>query len=352
MPTTNDLLGLRGVAERAIAYRFDLLDRDEILIGELHPDRDNTPTITHDTSRLIQRDMSNLNLTPVERLGVNTASDRVRPNLLLEDGSEFPLGVFLFADPTRTRHSYGLPLAATLLDKGIILDQPSEHSFSVPGNRDIRIEIQTLLAMFAISSTIENTGGRTGTAMTWPPNTTWARILSDLCLVGGYFPPFFDHVGVCRVTAKIDPGNVDPVVVYSAGANIYAVAPPVENDDLLRAPNRFVMVGTDATQTEVFGVYDLPAGAPNSFAARGFRITEVVTQQGLASPTAAALAARVYAESRSIFDYVTFSGPPDPRHDSNTVVEYLGQRWLELSWSLTLAPVGPHSHTLRKVYQS
>lgn len=353
MPTTADLLDLRGIGQRATSYRFELLDLRENVIGEIHPDRDNTPTITQDSTRFIQRDMQNLNLTPTERAEVNTFSDRVRPNLVLENGAEFPLGVFLFADPSRPRYSYGLPLSSSLLDKGFILDQPLSNATSVRAGTPVREAILQLINPLglAVDFSVENSGAVTGAAMTWAPGASRAQVLSDLCLVGAYFAPYFDNHGVGRIRVRPTAANAVTDVVYADGRNIYA-GTPLESDDLLRAPNRFTVIGNDAAAgaLPIVGTYDLPADAPHSFYNRGFRVIAIKQQQGLANNGAAAQAARVFADTQSVFEYVTFDGPPDPRHDGNSIVEYMGERWLEVSWSMVLGPAGPMTHQIRKVY--
>jgi len=163
-------------------------------------------------------------------------------------------------------------------------------------------------------------------------------------------PPFFHHTGHCHVHQFIDPETRAVQVAYEDGLNIYA-ASPVESSDLLRTPNRFVIIGTDPkTSGPIVGIYDVPATSPFSFFNRGIRVVQVVDQQGIETASAAATAVRNYALSRQVFEYVSFLGPPDPRHDGHTIVEFRGERWLENLWSLPCTPYGPMSHTLQKVY--
>lgn len=351
MPITADLASLHGIGLRATSYRFDLLDNDEAVIGALHPVRDEglTPVITHDRSRLIMRDMTNLNLAPDETAHVNPLSDRVRPWMLLEDGSEHPLGVFIFAEASAPHYSYGRTLSSSLVDKSIILDQPLDHSVSVSAGWYVRPIILALFAEVDVDVAVDSSGVTFGGPMSWAAGTSRMQVIVDLCTVAGYMPPFFHHTGVCHVHQFIDPDDHDVDVSYGEGHNIYA-ASPVETNDLLRTPNRVVMVGNDANNTPVVGSYDVPAGSPFSFEVRGFRVVEVIQQQGLESNATAAAAARTYALTRHVFEHVSFSGPPDPRHDGHTVVDYLGEHWLESQWSLPLTAHGPMTHTLQKVY--
>jgi hypothetical protein len=361
VPTTSDLLALRGVAQRSTSYSFELVDKDERRIGDLHPmAAEQTPTITHDSSRGVMRDMANFNLTPQDQAAVNTLTDRVRPSMLLEDGATFPLGVFLFLDASNPRYSYGSPLAASLVDKGILLDQPIEHSVSLAAGQMVRTLIVNLLADIDIASTVEGSASVLANPLSWPAGVSRLRVISDLCTAGGFLPPFFNHAGVCNVVA---PANLDeltgitghafaprtPVIDYADGSNIYA-ASPVSTNDLLTAPNRYIVIGNDVNAQPVVGVYDVPAGAPYSAYARGFVVAKVIDQQGIANKAAADYAAKAYGIAQQVHEYVTFAGPPDARHDGFSIVTFDGLRWLEQSWSLPLTAVGPMTHTLRRVY--
>lgn len=350
MPLTTDIVSVKGIGQRALAYRFDVLDNTDTKIGEVTPYRDEgTPTITQDTTRGVQRDMANLNLAPSDRAAINPLSDRIRPVLVLEDGATWHLGTFLFADSSTTLSSWGEPLTASLVDKTLIVDQPFEHSFSVASAHSVRLAMLTLVEDLGLTVIAESNAATVGAPMTWAPGTSRLQILSDLAAAGGYLPPYFDREGRCRIRVEIDPATTTPDVVYSEGANVFAGS-VFSSDDLLRTPNRYVVIGTDANNEPIFGVSDVSAGAPFSYANRGFRVVEVVHQQGIEDSAAARVAARVLALSRAIYETTTFAGPPDPRHDAYTVVDFLGERWLEQQWSLPLTAAGPMMHTVRKVY--
>jgi len=354
MPQTHDLLDLRGVSQRASAYRFEVLDNAERLIGEVNPARDDlTPVITHDTSRTIVRDMANLNLTPVDRASVNPLSDRLRPIMVLEDASEHPLGVFLFADASNPRYSYGETLSGTLVDKGLILDQAMDRTVGVQSDADVRGVVVDILDELGLASVVESATATVGAPMAWPGGTSRTQIITDLATNVGWHPPWFDHDGVCRVQRIVDPDAVEPEVVHEH--SVYA-ATTVTTSDLLHAVNRTIAISSDSAAQAFVGVYDVPAGAPHSFHARGFRIVEVFNVQGIGSQSQIDEAARTLAlstgshrKAETFVEHVSFAGPPDPRHDGYTVMEVFDLRWVEESWSLPLSPSGPMAHTLRRV---
>lgn len=353
MPQTSALLDLAGIGQRAVAYRFDLLNNQDRLIGELHPvSGEGTPTITHDTSRAIVRDVSPLNLSPVDAAAVNPLTDRVRPVMLLEDGSEHPLGIYLFGDASTPMWSYGEALSSTLVDKGLILNQAIEKSVGVEAGADVRAVAVQLLADVGIVAVVDApVVWAVGAPMVWPGGTLRWQVLADLATNAGWEPPWFDHLGVCRLQRLVDPEAVEPAVVYDR--NMYAESMVVTNN-LLRAVNRTIAISSDSTQQAFVGIYDVPAGAPHSFYARGFRVTEVFNVQGIGSQAAVDASARTLALStgahratETYVQHLSFQGAPDPRHDGYTVVTAVGRRWMESSWSLPLTPHGPMSHMVR-----
>jgi hypothetical protein len=355
MPHTNTLLNLEGISQRGLGFRFDLLDKDETLIGEITPFRDaSTPVITHDTSRTVMRDMTNLNLSPSDSAAVNPLTERVRPVMVLEDGSEWPFGVFLFADATSAGYSWGNSLNATLVDKGLIIDQPLDHSVSLTPTNDVRAVIVALIEETGVEAIVDTPAVFDGEVMNWPAGTSRAQVITDIGIVIGFMPPWFDHNGVCHVHRTIAPAEMDPVVSYEDGLNIFN-ASIVRTNDMLHATNRWIVISSDTNNVPVVGIYDSPSGLPFSFHARGFRVVEVLNIQGLGSESQANEAARTYALSQpgglseNFVEHVTFTGAPDPRHDGYSVIKFAHEHWLEEFWSLTMAPGGPMVHTLRRV---
>jgi hypothetical protein len=343
---------LDGIAARTTAYRFDLLDNAELLIGELHPARDDlTPVLTHDTTRTIVRDIASFTLTPADAAAVNPLSDRVRPWLILSNGAEFPLGVYLFADASTPQHSYGETIVASLVDKGLILDQAIAATVGVSAGADVRSLAVSLLDEVGLVSVVESAARPVEGPMAWPGGTTRWQVLADLGYNVGWSPPWFDHDGVCRVQQTVDPLNADVEVAYTD--TVYADT-AVGTNDLLHAVNRTIAISSDSVAQAYVGIYDVPSSEPHSFYSRGFYVVEVFNVQGIGSQAAINRAARTLALTtgahrprRPSVEHMTFSGAPDPRHNGYTVVEAFGLRWVEESWTLTMAPVGPMTHVLR-----
>lgn len=350
-----DLLELRP-GQRSTSYRFDLLDNHESIIGALHPvAQDATPLVTFDTTRSVARDMSNFNLVPDEKADVNVLTDRVRPWMVLENGTEYSLGVFVWADEAVPRFGYGDAQTATLVDKGLLLDQPMEQGIKVKSSAKTRQVIKDLLEQVGVDTSVDSPPlalQTAGAPMAWPAGTPRTQVLTDLCAQIGLHPPYFDRNGICRVRTIVDPDLAHVTLTYVDGLNVYS-ASAVATNDLLHAVNRVIAISSDANNQAFVGVYDVPSGLPWSATNRGFVLAEVHNLQGIGSQQQIDEAARALAiggeRARDVFvEHVTFSGAPDGRHDGYEVISYRDFQWLEQAWSLPLTPFGPMTHTMRR----
>jgi hypothetical protein len=352
-PTTEEILNLDGVRCRTDRFRFYLLDRELTPIGELHPDTSSTPQIQNDSSNNTSRRLTSLKLTPSEAADVNTLRDRLRVYMQLQNGHDFLLGTFLWADDSRPERSWGTEQHAELVDFGYILNQPSANAYGFSKGANIMLIIFFLMfrAGFELNdiAVIGDEAARgLADAKAWEPGTTWLQMLTDLGALVGFMPPWFDRNGRCHFDQPPDPELDEPTVPpYGAGTRVIADS-IVHSDDMLSAPNVFSVYdsGTDRIRS---GRYDIPASAPHSYANRGFEIAEVESVQGIDNQTLANRAARNLARSKQAFEWLSFNSTADPRHETLDVIDAFGKRWLETAWSLELRSGGAMQHTMKRV---
>ena len=104
--------------------------------------------------------------------------------------------------------------------------------------------------------------------------------------------------------------------------------------------------GTDRMIT---GRYQIPADAPHSRANRGYTVGRVESAQGLQWYSQANRAAYNLARSAGrAYETLSFTSTADPRHDTWEIIDALGNRWLETSWSLELRSGGAMNHNMRR----
>lgn len=339
------------VRTRREKVRFDLVDATGRKIGEVHPER--KCTISNEGAAQIKRKLTGFTLTPSDTAAVNPLTDRVRPYWVLDDGSEYPLGVFLFAEASTARRSYGDRLTGTLVDQGLILAQEIDRTVGFDAGTSATSAITTVLeyaGFYGVSvaaSTFE-----LGSPVAWPAGqsgTTWAKVLDDLCAKAGAYPAHFDGDGAPVVRTIDNVAEATPVLDYRGRIRAGTI---VDSNDLLIAPNRYLAVDTSATTGAIVGTFDIPDTAPHSANRRGFRITKVVEAPGVGDVAQAAAAAQAaYTSGPVAYATATWTTTPDPRAGTFDVVRlWDGENWLETAWTLPCVAGGAMTHMAKRVF--
>lgn len=352
------LLDFTSVTRRAASWRFLLLDTALKPLGELEVDRGNPPTLSTDTSRAVKRSCSNVTFMPGAIADVDVIRDRVSVTMVLEDGSEWPQGVFLFSDVSRFVFTAGIEIGAVnLVDQLLIVDQQLDQSFALRPGDSITDGIIDLLVPLPVTVVVDPSSAVVSSAqeaISWPAGTSRLRVINELATQVGYHELFFDNDGIGQLHLMPNPESAPDAVVlsYPVGRRTY-FGTVTRSTDLLELPNRFVVVNNGATDVPIFGLYDVPDSAPHSAVNRGFVISHVEQLQGIDTAADAQRAALSLARAwRWAYETVEFVGPPDPRHDTYDVVDFEGTRYLEIGWSLPLQEGADMRHHVRRTYET
>ena len=351
MPTVDQLLDLApGIGQRQATFRFALVDAASgRALGDIQPVR-TPPSRTHDTSRKTCRSMAGLVLDRADTAAVNAVTDRVQVFMVI-GGAEKELGTYVFTDTHRTRTTHGRRGEYGLADLGFVVAQPTESTVGFGAGTNVGTAIATILAAVPSLAGYEVEPGAavTGAPIAWPAGTDRGRILEDLATLGAYLSPYMGNDSVIRVRRSFDPAEAAPSFTFESGGRVRSESIS-ESDDLLEAPNLFVVVDNSNTAAPVVGRYEVPVSAPHSYANRGFWVPQVTDMQGVGTSASADVAARALGLAHTVYQQVTLATPPDPRHDAYDVVAYDGVNWLETAWSLPLIEGGEMTHTLRRAY--
>jgi hypothetical protein len=349
--------------QRSASFRFWLIDGPTgIHKGQIHPLADSTPTLSHDTTRTIARAVD-LALDAATTAQVDTVRDRVRVEMLLA-GQSWPLGTYVFVNNPRQVVSPGRRESSpALMDLMWPIDQQLHTGFAVQesphrkaGVTELRetaeAALRRLLAPFGVEPDMEPSVFTSAGA--WAPGARRGQVIEALALVGDWFSPWFDHHGRLRFVRSFDPAARLPDFDWDANPAVLRDTAITESDDLLAAPNRWVVVsnnsGDEASMAApVVGVYNLPDEAPHSAANRGAVVADVVELQIASAQQANAVAANL-GQRQTLFEQVELATTLDPRHDAYNVIAWDGRVWLEVSWSMQLTAGGEMRHVLRRAY--
>lgn len=342
------------VGQLSATYRFTRFNgtTGEVL-SELHPVRN--ASLSHDTTRTIKRQLQ-LTLGAEDTEAINPITDRVEVFMVFSDGTEFPLGRYMFTDASYELFTSGRLSHVVLNDEMFLVDQQAQNGVDAvalgtglaalgSGVADV---IVNLLQDLPVQFSIEQSSFFS--IQSWTAGTRLGQVLEALSLTGDYFSPWFDNTGVLRFIRAFDPAKRVPDFDWDRGNKIYQ-ATTMDTNNVLTAPNRFVVISNaagDQTQA-VVGVADVPFNTPYSFAQRGFYIPQIVDLQ-LSTIDQAQAVAENLVQRQTIFERTEVVTNPDPRHDSYNVIHWREQNWLEIAWTMALTEGGHMSHVLRKAY--
>lgn len=334
-----------GIGQRSCTFRFQLINGvTGQNLGDITPIR--AATLTHDTTRTIKRQLQ-FPLGVADTAAVNTITDRVLVFMVLADGTEYPLGRYMFTDSSRIFATAGRLGAMALTDEMFLVDQEITQGISGVGQSVIGAIVSTLTGL---PVTFELEPSPFINAQAWGAGTKRGQILEALALTGDFFSPWFGNDYSLHFIRTFDPATRAADIDFDAGNRVLRES-ILETDDLLTAPNRFVVVSNSSADpdTPVVGTADVPVNAPHSIPSRGFVIASTQDLQ-LSEPLQAQAVAQGLVNRQTIFERVSLSTPPDPRHDSYNVIKWQGDLWLELAWSMSLVEGGLMNHVLRKSY--
>lgn len=349
------LNGSAFYGQRSISYLFNLLDGES---GEvrcpIHPSNSSSPTLSHDSASTISRKVQGLTLIADEAEMFRPLVDEIEIFMVIDNFDPFPIGTYLatddikipYSDGVRGHTSYERPLA--LFDRTLAIEAALSDSFDAGGIL-VGEAIKNLIGIYGITDFDIESTDQTSSAG-WPIGAAGTKVLSELATAGGYLKPWFDYTDTLRVVRAINPADEVPSINWDTNKIVISDS-VTETNETVSAPNRFIVISNDTgtSKKSYTGVYDIPASAPHSIAQRGRIVPKIIDAQ-VRSEFQAASYARTIGIQETIAERIDVSTLPDPRHDGFTVVQYLGERWLEIGWSLSLSPGGVMQHTLRRTY--
>lgn len=348
-----------GVGQQTSTFVFELINGTTGAHKQfLTPIRTSAPTLSHDTTRTIKRQLSNFSLGVDDTAAINELTDRVRLSMIIKNVS-YPLGTYVFTDFSKYVRQNGDLANAVLMDQMLIVDQEIDTGFAarfsvqsagvIVLDEEINLMIPRLLDDLPIQYDLAVSPYSSNGS--WGIGTNRGSIVEQLAIDGDYFSPWFGNDGVMHFIRAFDPVSATPQFDWDTGNSVF-LENIIASNDLLDAPNRYIVISNTAipgATTPVVGRYDVPSSAPYSATNRGFVIPKTFTRQISNTLQANTVAANIGLQA-TVFQRMSLNTAIDPRHDSYNVVYWQGENWLELAWSFTCVAGAPMNHILRKTY--
>lgn len=287
---------------RATSWRWEVLDRHEVLLGELAGVQPGGSADWTASASIKGGGQVTIIDAPDEARGdqlvagdLDWLNIRLRPVCTIDGYSrEIPVGVWLPSAPVATWTDLGRTWEVELLDKGSILDGDvwrhptsgrAETYVATAGSNVISLVRTLIIETGELVPAIEvaTSGPTTTRDMVWEAGTTRLKIINDLLDAAGYFSLWVDHAGQYRTTPYAPPAARAPAYVavapFTEGPTS-VMDPAFSHDrDIFSVPNQYVCIGQGSADAEALtsiAVNTDPA-SPYSYLNRGRWVTRVET---------------------------------------------------------------------------
>jgi hypothetical protein len=228
------------IGQRTASFTFELIDGvTGQRLQQLYPYRDSVPTLTHDTGRIIMRQISDIQFDRIDTAVLNPVRNRVRVSMQVA-GTSYPLGTYLFSDSATQQYTSGDEANAGLMDQMFVIDQQIEQSIFFNGTPVYPTALDRVLQNFP-NIVYKAEPSSYLTIGSWTAGTNRGQVLGDLALDGDYFAPWFDNNDVLRFIRAFDPATKIPAFDFDAGNRVSREG-IIRTNDLLTAPNRYVVI--------------------------------------------------------------------------------------------------------------
>lgn len=335
-----------GLGMLSYLLRWDVLSTSLDVVGEIKCT--GRPTIRCNPSANITRQCSGLEMVTGDISEFNVYRMRLRPTLVLEDGTEESMGVFVPVTQNDTT-STGLEMTGlTLPDQDHVLDEDMENSFGIPANGSLTNAMVRLLSEVDVTEYFIQPGGVASDPILWPAGTSRKSILDELATMKGCLPPGFDRDGryVCQPPPDMESGGYDHM--YSL-MNSRIVRDTISKTKNLDVPNTHKVVNTGPTNQSIAASARVDRALPFSVENLGRPRVKVWKMQGVEDSAAAMRIAKMKAASAGAgYAEISFSTHIDPRHDLWNRVMFDTDVYLETGWSMELRVGGRMTHTITR----
>jgi hypothetical protein len=338
---------------RVTLYRFDLLDSQENLIGQLgnvEPGGEVSIDAYSSVKGVGSIRVRDIGVEEVDWLNV-----RIRPWATIQRAGggdpspiEVPLGVYLCAAPVEEWTSEGRAWTVELTDKLSILDQDIASSAPVwspgggvahsgmsafgveVGSNIVEIVLYLIHQTGELTPAIEPSTAVTAAPMVWDIGATRLKIVNDLLDAGNFFSLWVDGMGQYQVTPYVYPTQRTPIyeslLPFSVSETSLMTPEWTRDRDIYSIPNRYVVIGQGDGTTEALvaeAVNDDPL-SPFSVTSRGRAITVVETGVEAVDQAALdAIAARRLSAATSRTTSITVKHAFLPDLTINAVVRFV-----------------------------
>lgn len=340
---------------RKISFRYDLLSKYEMKIGELSSVKG---SVALDSLAEIKR-TGRFTINEIEARDIDFLNDRLRPIVIIDD-KEYRLGTFLLPSPTRKTQNGIIIRDIEAYDVLQILreDRITNRLFYKKGSRYEDVVRQLVNSAGIKNVLIERTDSVLKRDREFEIGTSKLDICNQLLRETNYTSLFTDENGIVKAKKYILPNARAIEISYMANEfDITVRDSAVDEYDLFNIPNVWVIVVSNGETDPMRAVYknDNPADK-TSTVARSRNIVDYREVSDIADQTTLNnYIKRIAYDSSNIFRKIQFETLINPVHGYGTCIyienKKLGIRdkYIETNWEIPLEVGGRMKHAGRRI---
>lgn len=356
----NQLQAKTGVRE--IKFRYDLLNRFEVKIGELSGTSPGN-AVSFNSLAEIKR-VANFVFKENELQEVDWINDRIRPVFLLRmpDGKyiEWPLGVFLLSSPTR-KDDYGIWREIEAYDASLILTEDKFiNRYRIPAGTKYVYAIQSIINGSGIRKVnITYSDAEVSIDKEFEIGTTKLEAINQLLAEINYTSIWVDYQGYFISEPYTLPSMKEVDYQYTTDDLSITFEGAVNELDLFNVPNTWVITASNPEKVPLVSTYiNNSVNSRTSTINRGrtivdFRQVDDILDQS----TLDAYTKRIAYNASQIYEKLSFETVLMPHHSfmDTLFINYknldISSKYTETEWRMDLQAGGRMQHNIRKVIQ-
>lgn len=355
-----DVLHGRSGSRGVVKFRYDLLNKDEVKIGELTAQ---AGTVRMDSLGEIKR-TARFTITENEAQDIDWLSDRIRPVFCLQmpDGNwiEWPLGVFIPSSPTRKSDGGRIVREVEAYDTSLVLKEDvfTDRYFIPAGTKYVDAIMDILNGADIWKVNILDHPGTLSRDKEFEIGTPKLTVVNELLAAINYTSIWMDEHGYFTSRPYVLPSDREAEYEYRTDDISIIYPGATEELDLFSVPNKWVRyVSNPDVGTILRSEYtnDLST-SPTSTVRRGRTIVNIEPVDDIADQeTLDAYVRRIAYQASQVYGHLEFSTAVMPHHSfyDCLYIEHKGlgvsSKYMESSWELPLQADGTMTHSCRKV---
>jgi hypothetical protein len=349
---------------REVKFRYDILNYNEIKIGELTP----VPKGRLGLNSLAQiKRTGSFNFRENELKEVDWLNDRVQPFFMLKMGNEWlewSLGVFLISSPRRNVKNNAIYREVECYDTSLILlEDKFDDRYRIPAGTNYVEAVTRIINEAGIwKINISPVVGSIKTDKEFEIGTSRLEAVNELLKEINYTSIWVDETGCFTSKPYILPTY--RAIEYEYRNDDMSIILPetaIEEMDLFNIPNKWVVVATNPETEPLVSRYTNDnAGSPTSTVGRKGKRNIVDHREEndiLDQKTLDEYVRRIAYEASQVYTKFIFETAIMPHHSymDSLFCEHTGlgisNKYIETSWQIDLKAGGKMQHSARRVIQ-